>query len=74
MQGDLKSCDNCGFNICREIVFRYYTPNTEPCSEWKKLPCPRCGGALSTTREHNGRKYRHCYSCHKEFYLEEENG
>jgi len=34
---------------------------------------PRCGGTLSTVREHNGRKYRHCYACHSEFYEDDES-
>ena len=25
------------------------------------------GGILSEIREHNGKKYRHCYACHYEF-------
>lgn len=33
--------------------------------------CPFCGGTLSEIREHNGKKYRHCYSCHFEFEEEE---
>jgi L-asparaginase II len=27
-----------------------------------------CGGILSPIREHKGKKYRHCYSCHGEFF------
>ena len=34
------------------------------------MPCKRCGGALSTIRYHNKRAYRHCFSCHSEFYLD----
>ena len=33
----------------------------------EKKICPKCGGALSEIREHNGKKYRHCYGCHFEF-------
>ena len=29
--------------------------------------CPSCGGDLSETRIQNGRRLRHCYSCHFEF-------
>jgi len=29
--------------------------------------CPGCGGTLSPVREHNGERYRHCYSCHFEW-------
>lgn len=47
------------------------------CSEnnwwfWRKIPCPACGGALSEIRTHNGKKYRHCYSCHFEFSIRED--
>lgn len=34
--------------------------------------CPFCAGDLSEPRQHNGRKLRHCFSCHFEFYLEKE--
>lgn len=33
--------------------------------------CPRCKTNMSDILDHNGRKYRHCYSCHSDFYLEE---
>lgn len=33
--------------------------------------CMHCGGTLSEIRMHNGRRLRHCYSCHFEFYLDE---
>ena len=26
--------------------------------------CPFCGGKLSEVRDHEGKKYRHCYGCH----------
>ena len=55
-----KTCDNCARHNC----------HCENLKLWKPIPCPRCGGALSTTREHKGRKYRHCYSCHGEFFLD----
>lgn len=29
--------------------------------------CRFCGGRLSTLRDYNGRRLRHCYSCHFEF-------
>ncbi len=62
---DWKSCDNCGMfpltTYCREKT------NAVICDYWKPIPCKRCGGALSEIREHNGKKYRHCYSCHFEF-------
>ena len=34
--------------------------------------CPFCFGKLSETRIQNGRRLRHCYSCHFEFEEEEE--
>lgn len=33
--------------------------------------CPRCKTNMSDILDHKGRKYRHCYSCHSDFYLEE---
>ena len=36
---------------------------------WEKVPrCHFCGGKLSEIRYHDGRKYRHCYSCHFDQY------
>ena len=35
--------------------------------EDRKRTCPKCGGLLSAVREHRGKRYRHCYSCHFEF-------
>lgn len=60
---DWRSCDNCG-----RICGLKYDPDILCCFDWKKLPCQRCGGALSEIREHNGKKYRHCYACHAEFF------
>ena len=59
-----KSCDNCSRRNC----------HCENLKLWKPIPCPRCHGPLSTTREHNGKKYRHCYACHAEFFEEAEHG
>lgn len=69
------SCDNC-HDLSGCLAGKYYLKDgvKYACRQWKPIPCPRCGGALSTTREHNGRKYRHCYSCHGEFFMEDENG
>ena len=67
-----KSCENCEDQKCYVIMRRAGYDTTIPCdSDWQRIPCPKCGGALSETREHNGRRYRHCYSCHFEF---EEDG
>lgn len=64
-----RSCDNCGvFPLTNYCTVK---TNTVICDYWKPIPCPRCHGPLSTTREHNGRKYRHCYACHSEFFEEE---
>lgn len=39
----------------------------------KDMECPNCGGALSERRFHKGKAYRHCYSCHFEYYEEGDN-
>ena len=59
-----KTCDNCADldeYDCRAAP-------AKNCEYWKPIPCKLCGGPLSETREHNGKKYRHCYACHMEFY------
>lgn len=68
---DWRSCYNCGFGACRVNVLSAPEPYTDPCDYWRKIPCPRCGGALSEVRP-GGR--RHCYSCHSEIaFSEDEN-
>ena len=50
----------------------------------KPIKCPRCSGPLSELRKdrdgggpiwelarYHGQWYRHCYSCHAEFFVEE---
>lgn len=69
---DWRSCDNCGDIECRSHINLDF-PSIGCCTEWQLLRCPRCGGALSETREHNGRKYRHCYACHMEFFEDGES-
>lgn len=32
--------------------------------------CPRCKTNMSDILDHKGRKYRHCYSCNLDYYLE----
>ena len=62
-----KSCYNCSDRKCAEWIDQ--NPNFDmsvPCDDWKPIPCPLCGGTLSKVRESNGKKYRHCYSCHME--------
>ena len=64
---DWKSCENCGDRSCYEDMKKAGEFDlTVPCDDWSKLPCPKCGGALSVTRGHNGKLYRHCFSCHFE--------
>ena len=61
-----RSCENCAYTKCRSHINLEF-PSIGCCTEFQPLRC-RCGGALSETRYHNGRPYRHCYSCHMEFY------
>lgn len=61
MDDSWKTCDNCARWIC----------HCEDKKLWKPIPCKYCGGALSEIRENNGRKYRHCYACHAEFFEED---
>lgn len=37
------------------------------------LKCEHCGGQLSEIRYHNGKEYRHCFSCHFEFMEDQAN-
>ena len=62
--GDWKNCDNCKHADCQ-------WKKGHACVLWKPILCERCGGPLSEVREHNGKRYRHCYSCHSEFFEEE---
>ena len=57
-----QTCDNCiGSTIeCKP-------GRKDACYMWYQISCPLCGGALSEVREHNGKKYRHCYACHFEY-------
>ena len=72
MDDSWKTCDNCGvFPLTNYCTIK---TNTVICDYWKPILCERCGGPLSEVREHKGRKYRHCYSCHGEFFLEAEHG
>lgn len=63
---DWKSCGNCSDADCP------WCGDGAACNMWKPIPCPYCGGAMSEIREHNGRRYRHCYSCHMEPEVKEE--
>lgn len=75
-----QSCGNCRRNTkCPYWVFcedkRSYM------IAWEPIPCPLCGGSLSEVKEHKTkvgdeeviRHYRHCFSCHMEFYEDERN-
>lgn len=70
---DWRSCDNCDNYQCYKHIVERGIETKKPCIDWEPILC-RCGGALSEVREHNGKKYRHCYSCHGEFFLEAEHG
>jgi len=71
---DWKSCDNCrsivdpSWCACRNC---HDDEGNKDKSMWEKIPCRRCSGALSEIRiDKDGRPYRHCYSCHGEFYVD----
>lgn len=66
----VRSCENCRNRGCYTIMLNAGIDTGEPCDAWKPMPCKSCGGALSGTRIHNGRRYRHCFSCHFEYYEE----
>ena len=77
-----KSCDNCGRKPTCGETGKYWCNHHFSHEKvfWKPFHCPLCGGSLSEIREHRTkagdeeviRHYRHCYSCHMEFYEEEE--
>ena len=70
---DWKSCNNCKSFVdpfwCACVRCKDNEGHID-FSMWEPILC-RCGGALSEIREHNGRKYRHCYACHAEFFEED---
>lgn len=33
--------------------------------------CKFCGGKLSEEKEHNGKRYRHCYGCHFDWEVDD---
>ena len=75
MMNDWKSCDNCKSFVdplwCACVRCKDNEGHID-FSMWEPIRC-RCGGALSEIREHNGKRYRHCYSCHFEFFIGGEN-
>ena len=71
---DWRSYDNCSRHNC----------HCENLSLWKPIRCPHCGGPLSELRKYrygggpvtelakfDGKRYRHCFDCHAEFFVEE---
>lgn len=63
---DWRSCANCKKQECYRTLLSHNIETEKPCDGWEPIQCPYCGGAMSEIREHNGRRYRHCYSCHME--------
>lgn len=66
----MNECDTCVHN-------RGSHCDAEACSEGdayegRIYSCPFCGGRLSTLREQGGSRLRHCYACHFEWEVEEE--
>ena len=80
-----KSCNNCGGAYdCK--AKQYKEPTFDICIFWRPLHCPYCNGVLSKIRtfhydggpiselaKYDGKKYRHCYGCHAEFFEEVED-
>ena len=73
-----KSCGNCAEeeSFCAKNPFFVMECVEYGRDSWIPIDCPLCGGALSEIREHRMkvgneeviRHYRHCFSCHMEFY------
>lgn len=72
-ENSYKSCGNCLLSIADHDMFCGLQPR-EQCQYWQPIPCPSCGGILSEIREHSGKQIRHCFACHFEFTVSEENG
>lgn len=72
---DYKSCWNClNYAVsCCGVMVEDVCENDKR-QVWHPIPCPKCGGILSEVRKHNDREYRHCFACHFEFTVSEENG
>lgn len=84
-----KSCDNCKSLVdplwCACVRCKDDEGHID-FSMWEPIRC-RCGGPLSEQRIYNydggaikelakydGKRYRHCYACHAEFFEEAEHG
>ena len=52
--------------------FRKFRTRNQSDTAEKIESCPFCGGNMSEIREHNGKRYRHCYACHFEWEVTEE--
>ena len=66
-----KSCENCGDRSCYEDMKKIGEFDlTVPRDDWRKMPCPFCGGSMSGLRRSNKHFVRHCYSCHMEFPID----
>lgn len=74
---DWRSCENCSNDDCP------WDHDGAACNRWEPIRC-RCGGAMSELRTYHydggpvtelakfdGKKYRHCFWCHSEFFEEE---
>ena len=64
---------NCQKELCGvcevERKFANIKPNLMPIGNVISNPCPKCkkcGGFLSEVRVQNGKRLRHCFSCHFE--------
>lgn len=69
-----KSCGNCDLSEhgdCAAIPGLTFWECARIYQGWHPIPCPSCGGVLSEIREHEGKRYRHCYACHFEFEEED---
>ena len=71
---NLRSCGNCRYknfnSLCYVKIDKgtvHDLPPSRICQYWEGFRCPSCGGILSDIRYQNGRRLRHCYSCHFEF-------
>ena len=85
MYNSWQSCENCADITCFETRLKDHPSLWKlACPDWKPIPCPHCGGPLSEKRKYrygggpigelakySGKWYRHCYSCHAEFFVEE---
>lgn len=74
---DWRSCENCSNDDCP------WNHDGAACNRWEPIRC-RCGGVLSEFRtfhytegqitdlaKYEGKRYRHCYACHAEFFEED---